>query len=147
MMLLHGEQEVVLNGALPVAGTITSKMKVSGVYDKGKVCSVPDALECGSVLSSAGAPFAALCNGVQMGVLWCGLVCVRARWSTLIPPPSMKVVGRCAVNVLQSLSAASVGLVAHGTCTLCRSAHVVSCALPRPLAVFSCGHRSLIDCR
>ena len=37
MMLLHGEQEVRFNGPLPTSGTITSKMKMSGVYDKGKV--------------------------------------------------------------------------------------------------------------
>lgn len=37
MMLLHGEQEVRFNGPLPTSGTITSKMKMAGVYDKGKV--------------------------------------------------------------------------------------------------------------
>lgn len=37
MMLLHGEQELRLNGALPVEGTITTKPKIGGIYDKVKV--------------------------------------------------------------------------------------------------------------
>lgn len=36
MMLLHGEQEVKFFAPIPTAASVTSKMKVTGVYDKGK---------------------------------------------------------------------------------------------------------------
>jgi acyl dehydratase len=34
--ILHGSQKIVLHGALPVNGTVTSTGRISGIYDKGE---------------------------------------------------------------------------------------------------------------
>ncbi len=34
-MLVHGEQSVTLHGPLPVAGTVSSVSRITGIYDKG----------------------------------------------------------------------------------------------------------------
>jgi len=52
-MLLHGEQETILSGALPTTGTVVNRARISDIFDKGKgalvivevVSETPDGVE------------------------------------------------------------------------------------------------------